>query len=123
MTKNGPLIANLLLDGIWDENIVTEEKRLFHNIFNNPNNVKISPILYEGELKAGTFSLRIVNDFDVPLNMAFDFIKKSTFTLGKPFPKHITLAPNTVKQLEFEVSFDRPETTDALVSRACGRFL
>ena len=27
MTDDGPIIANLMLDGIWDENIRTEELR------------------------------------------------------------------------------------------------
>ncbi|MCE2613543.1 metallophosphoesterase [Flavobacteriaceae bacterium D16] len=45
MTEEGPILANLFLDGIWDENVVTEE--LVELVRNRPFPVQISPIYLE----------------------------------------------------------------------------
>ncbi len=116
MNKNGPLIANLLLEGIWDENVVTEQKRLFNRMVNNPNNIKISPILFEDEMETGKIHMRIANDFDVPLKMEFDFVKKVAFNLDKEIPKHVTVAPNDVYILESQANFSQPQTADVLIA-------
>ncbi len=45
MTEEGPILANLFLDGIWDENVATEE--LVDLVRNQPFPVQISPIYLE----------------------------------------------------------------------------
>ena len=45
MTEEGPILANLFLDGIWDENVVTED--LVALVRNTPFPVKITPIYLE----------------------------------------------------------------------------
>ena len=45
MTKNGPILANLFLDGIWDEDITTEE--MVELVRNRPFPVRIEPIYLE----------------------------------------------------------------------------
>jgi len=45
MTKEGPILANLFLDGIWDENVVTPE--LVNLVRNKPFPVKIAPVFVE----------------------------------------------------------------------------
>ncbi|MDC6366532.1 MULTISPECIES: metallophosphoesterase [Flavobacteriaceae] len=47
MTEEGPILANLFLDGIWDENVVTEE--LVNLVRNKPFPVKIEPF-YSDEM-------------------------------------------------------------------------
>lgn len=42
MTNEGPILANLFLDGIWDEDVVTEE--LVDLVRNRPFPVKIEPV-------------------------------------------------------------------------------
>ena len=45
MTEEGPILANLFLEGIWDENVVTGE--LVDLVRNQPFPVRISPIYLE----------------------------------------------------------------------------
>ena len=45
MTEEGPILANLFLDGIWDENVVTEE--LVDLVRNRPFPVQITPTYLE----------------------------------------------------------------------------
>ena len=45
MTEEGPILANLFLDGIWDEDVVTEE--LVDLVRNKPFPVRIEPIYLE----------------------------------------------------------------------------
>ncbi|MFY0626769.1 MAG: metallophosphoesterase [Reichenbachiella sp.] len=116
MNENGPVIANLLLEGIWDENVVTEQKRLFNSIISNPNNMKLHPILFEDEIKEGEVRMRIVNDFDVPLKMEFDLNKKTNFNLNQAFPRTVTLKPNDVYILESQAIFSQPKTDDELIA-------
>ncbi len=63
MTEEGPILANLFLDGIWDENVVTEE--LVDLVRNRPFPVRIEPIYLE-ETTPGNMSasVRATNDSD-----------------------------------------------------------
>lgn len=63
MTEEGPILANLFLDGIWDENVVTEE--LVDLVRNRPFPVRIEPIYLE-ETNPGNMSasVRATNDSD-----------------------------------------------------------
>lgn len=64
MTSEGPVIANLLLDGIWDEDVVTE--RISGILSNNP--LSFEPVLIrEGKKERKTLDIKIVNDENVPL--------------------------------------------------------
>ena len=116
MNDDGPLIANLLLDGIWDENLVTEEKLAFINTFNHPEKLSISPILFEGEIKSAKTSLRITNDFDVPLTVEFGITKKTKFVFNDQFPNQIIVNPNSVAKNEFEAEFPVAKSSDELLA-------
>ena len=91
MNENGPLIANLLLEGIWDENIMTEDKKAFYTMVNNPNNVKVPLLLFKDVLDDEIFTMRVSNNFDRPITMNMKLNKQLPFTLEKSFPEQIAL--------------------------------
>lgn len=63
MTEEGPILANLFLEGIWDENVVTEE--LVDLVRNRPFPVRIEPIyLEETNPENMSASVRATNDSD-----------------------------------------------------------
>jgi hypothetical protein len=99
MTEDGPIIANLLLEGIWDENVVTEE--LTDMI--NAHPVKIDPVFVDNGFREGEFRLRITNDANYPMLSIFRFGENK---LLRPdileFRK--TIPPNSVEILEIPVS-------------------
>ena len=63
MTENGPVIANLLLEGIWDEDVVTEE--ITEMI--NADRIHVEPVFVENRFQKGDFRVKIINDSDFPM--------------------------------------------------------
>ncbi|MBW8243495.1 metallophosphoesterase [Muricauda oceani] len=68
MTEEGPILANLFLDGIWDEDVVTEE--IVDLVRNRPFPVKIEPV-YENEpnAKNSITQVRTTNDSDTKMRV------------------------------------------------------
>lgn len=65
MTEEGPIIANLLLEGIWDENVVNEE--ITGLVSKSP--LKIEPLLVDSEFfSKGKMELKMVNDANSTMN-------------------------------------------------------
>jgi len=64
MTDEGPLLANLLLQGICDENVVTEEL----NDIINSQNIMIEPVFIEDAIFNHTeFVIKITNEYNYPM--------------------------------------------------------
>jgi predicted phosphodiesterase len=64
MTDDGPVLANLLLQGIWDENVVTEE---LNNMIHS-RNIMIEPVFIEDPVFNQTeFIIKITNGYDYPM--------------------------------------------------------
>ena len=69
MTEEGPILANLFLDGIWDEDVVTEE--LVDLVRNRPFPVRIEPVyLEEDNPEAITATVKATNDTDSKMHVA-----------------------------------------------------
>src|SRR5439155_22997199 len=72
MTDKGPRIANLLLDGIWDENILTEKMAKTMRTALEGKAVTSDALFKNGEFRGGptfpgaTAKLKITNDAEIP---------------------------------------------------------
>lgn len=102
MTPQGPILANLLLEGIWDENVVTES--LVDLVQNRPFPISLKPIfLDEGNTEKLTAEIKVVNDSDYPMLVKLlgrnneDF----TYTLSKT---EFEIAPNSVDTVELSIN-------------------
>ena len=104
MTDDGPVLANLMLEGIWGEDVVTEEQWDFVGPLRRAQPVRISPILVDEPLfSTGTSQVRLTNDADVPMELSLDFdnylhLRPETDQI------HVTVAPNSVEMLEIPLS-------------------
>ena len=68
MTDEGPILANLFLDGIWDENVVTEE--LVDLVRNKPFPVRIEPIYLEENTPENMVAdVKVTNDTDTKMKV------------------------------------------------------
>ncbi|MEN8157185.1 MAG: metallophosphoesterase [Bacteroidota bacterium] len=67
MTDSGPVVANLMLDGIYDENIFIEEQ--LQPLGLDPLLVK--PLFNEGDFREETLPLEIFNNSAYPLSATF----------------------------------------------------
>jgi hypothetical protein len=91
MEKDGPTVANLVLDGILPGNVVTEESIARFRSFLAKTQIEVAPILIDdaGGLSQGRIDLRLVNGFDVPVEV-------SATIAGLPL-RGLTVDPETLK--------------------------
>lgn len=103
MTEDGPQIANLMLDGIWNENVRTEELRNFEYSLLGGDSLKPEVVYYEHTFKTGTSRLLIQNNRDVP----FDFELETAPDTGlevTPTKLAVQVPPNSVHEALLRLS-------------------
>ncbi len=98
MTENGPVIANLLLEGIWDEDVVTEE--LTEMIQADP--IRIEPVFVDDGFEEGEFRVRITNDANYPMWTILRF-GESNYMIPEIMEYQKTIPPNSVEILNIPV--------------------
>ncbi|MFC2111809.1 metallophosphoesterase [Bacteroidota bacterium] len=98
MTDSGPVIANLLLQGIWDENVVTEE--LTEMI--QAERMQIEPIFVENGFTEGEFKLKITNDANYPMWTILRF-GDSKYLRPEILEFQKSVPPNSVELLDIPV--------------------
>ena len=114
MTDAGPQIANLLLDGIWDEDIRTDEMARLVEPLLNGNAVVIDPILGDGEdFRGGNALVQLKNDADVPLHLTAQFFAHDLL-IPSPAAIDIEIPPNSVELVTIDVTTSEARNIDAL---------
>ncbi|MDO6747946.1 metallophosphoesterase [Gilvimarinus sp. 1_MG-2023] len=104
MSDDGPIIANLMLDGILDEDVRTAHMRgLQHNMIDR-GRLSVPALLHRGDFKQGTAALRLTNDADIPYTLTADILGCSGFAFTGLSPQSITVPPNEVRHIELPVS-------------------
>jgi hypothetical protein len=101
MTEEGPILANLFLDGIWDENVVTEE--LVDLVRNQPFPVKIEPVYVDDQhAKNMVGKVRATNHSDTRMRVQLKGI--SNDDLRYQFEQtDIIVEPNDVAVLDLTI--------------------
>lgn len=69
MTAAGPVVANLWLQGIWDENVSTELSETFIKDLMQSQVVEIAPTFDLNSTTETTFKIKLSNHFDLPLTI------------------------------------------------------
>ena len=105
MTEEGPILANLFLNGIWDENVVTEE--LVELVRNQPFPVKIEPIFTE-EPNKNEFAttVRVTNRAEsrMAVNLKGMIHPQLHYQLEKDY---LVVEPNDVETFSMSIMNDR----------------
>jgi len=109
MTDEGPIVANLLLEGIWDENVVTEE--LADMI--SADRIKIDPIFVDNEFEKGEFRLKITNDANYPMTTILRF-GQSKFLSPEIMEIHKIIPPNSVELINIPVRAVKTKKVDLI---------
>ncbi len=114
MTDQGPRVANLMLEGIWDENIRTERIAALVDPLIKGGALAIAPIFSSsGTFAGGSTQLRLKNDADVPLRLEGSFADHPQLA-GLPDSFAVVLEPNSVQLVELEVKAMLPEAVERL---------
>lgn len=103
MTDEGPVMANLLLQGIWDEDVVNEDIAEILNV----RPFRIEPILSETEFfEKGKQGIKIVNDENVPMHFKLAFKAEKGIELDEVISG--VVPPNNVEILNLEIASENP---------------
>ncbi len=116
MTDDGPVMANLQLEGIWDENVSTEKSRKYLNELARKNPIQIEPLLVEGDVfREGQIRIKITNDEDVPMSVKlkerFSWDLKGSMGVHK-----MEVGPNSVAFTDLTIEPRRTKSLDELGS-------
>ena len=108
MTDEGPIMANLQLEGIWSEDLVTDDFKTAFLPLINRNPIAVEPILIqESEFNTGKIKLKITNDSDYPMSARLEF-KYNTKLLPSVSEKIYEVNPNSVELVEIELKSSSP---------------
>ncbi len=114
MTDEGPVIANLLLDGIWDEDVFTEpERALVLELSPKLKAVQVtSSILQETEyLEPAGAMVRLTNDADIPLHVRGQ-VDPHPELVVEPDVFDRVVPPNSVEFVEISIDATEPLLLD-----------
>lgn len=112
MTEKGPLLANLLLEGIWDEDVVTED--IVKLVRNRPFPVKVEPVYLDNtQLGQVTTSVKITNDSDHKMTVNLEGVAHSSlfYQLEK---ETLVVEPNDVAAFQLMIKNDHGKDLTSL---------
>lgn len=108
MTDKEPIIANLALDGILDENIVTEESLRVIMPFRNGSWLTSDGIVLETtRFKEGTTVFRLSNPGSNPLKVSGAFKQHSQLNVA-PMEIDLSIAPESTENIPVNISTENP---------------
>lgn len=103
MTDDGPIIANLLLEGIWHENVMTNEFADFILPVANNFPIHIEPIfISENDFKAASTSVKISNSSNYNMKVNFSFLSSKNLIVN-PGSFNGNIDPNDVKEVKLDL--------------------
>ncbi|MCY4013428.1 MAG: metallophosphoesterase [Gammaproteobacteria bacterium] len=112
MTASGPRIANLLLDGIHGEDVVTRSRR--DAIRTLSGAVRSLPVTGDGDIfEAGTVAFEIVNRGPMDLQASYA-IAPGPDLVYQGRPRLMTVAPGARERIELRVATDAPVAYTAI---------
>lgn len=103
MSDEGPILANLMLEGIWSEDIRDEELRDRQAAVIDGGKLGMQPILYRDSLDNGTSELRLTNDTNLPYHFKADFSQIANVILESERSLSLTVPPNEVKTIPIQI--------------------
>ncbi|MEM9981860.1 MAG: metallophosphoesterase [Bacteroidota bacterium] len=104
MTDDGPILANLLLEGIWDEDVSTEAMSNYARPLANGFPIVVNPLLVnDTQFSRAATELKLTNDSDGLMEVDMKFVHNLHLTpnLGE---QTVTVQPNSVEVIPLEIS-------------------
>ena len=113
MTDKGPRIANLLLDGIWDENILTEPMVRTMRYALEGKAVTSQPLFVKGQFRGGstfpgaTARLAIANEAGIPMKFRARFNSTDHVHI-MPAQAEFLIKPKSTESVEVQFKVGEP---------------
>lgn len=111
MTDDGPIMANLALNGIWNEDVVTERTKVLIEKFSAHSPIEIEPPYYKDGMlsKRSDFRIRLTNDENIPMTFSLESANSKNLALFLP-QAEITVAPNSTEVLDLKLLANETST-------------
>lgn len=114
MTDHGPILANLQLEGIFDDKLHTEQVAAFTSRLWASDVVRPEPLFATGVFRKDSIRFRITNPYDVPMTVRFS--SGFSWDLKSDFPKPETVVPpNSVTYLAMGIETRKQKPIDQLL--------
>lgn len=108
MTDEGPIMANLLLEGIWEEDVVTKEWADVMKPLAGTEPMRVGPVFTDADVFLGeTMEVRLTNDSDYPMEVAFQMATNEKLTVSG-LPEKVLVHPNSVELLSMKMGAASP---------------
>ncbi|MEL7530075.1 MAG: sugar-binding protein [Bacteroidota bacterium] len=103
MTDDGPILANLMLDGIWDENVNTKGYYDFAQPLMQPNNLQFQPYFSREEaFREAAVEIKVHNPSDVPMLAQLNFQSSSNLWAAQDQWQD-TIPPNSTEIINLPI--------------------
>ncbi|MCP8897914.1 metallophosphoesterase [Gilvimarinus xylanilyticus] len=112
MSEQGPIIANMMLDGIWGEDVRTAEMRDLQTAMIDKGRLSLPAILYRDKFKKGVAQLRLKNDSDTPYQFKAQYRSLGKAKIEGENSLNITVPPNEIVTPSIAVATERKITDD-----------
>lgn len=117
MTDRGPLIANLVLDGILDENVATHASRQILQQLQQA--VVAAPVLGHDDIfSRDTFPIQVANPMPAPLSLSGRIITPGNFQISGLKP--MTIGSHSSESIDLTLSVDTPVPYHLLQTASIG---
>jgi hypothetical protein len=114
MTKDGPVLANLALKGIWDDNLRTDESAKLIADLRRSAQLSFPTIAISGPTFSSTpLQLRITNDADTAMRFNAEFAAHPQVHVS-PHAIDRMIPPNSVELVDLKLACDEPVSIDAI---------
>ena len=110
MSEQGPIIANLMLDGIWDEDVRTAAMRDNQTNMIDQGRLAMPALLHRGNFTEGTAEMRFTNDSDLPFTVGTSARSNPGFSVVNGTKRSLTVPPNEVRTLPLTLKSIEPAT-------------
>ena len=117
MTDDGPIMANLLLDGVWDSRVATQHRRMLRRPVVAGAAVRTAGIMVDDPVfERASTTLRLTNDADVPMHVDLR-IRQDPLVTTSTTDLRTTVAPNSVELVELDVVAATPMAVEDVEPR------
>ncbi len=114
MTDHGPILANLQLEGIFDDNLHTEQVKAFTSKLWASDVVRVEPLYTEGSFRKDSIKFRLTNSYDVPMTVRFS--SGFSWDLKADFPTPETVvSPNSVTFVSMGIEARKKKPTNQIL--------
>ncbi|WP_020208453.1 metallophosphoesterase family protein [Gilvimarinus chinensis] len=112
MSDEGPIIANMMLDGIWGEDVRTAKMRDLQTDMIDKGRLSLPAILYRNAFKEGEGALRLKNDSDIPYQFKATYRSLGDVTLSGDTSISVQVPPNEIVAPAIKLQADKKLTDD-----------